>query len=215
MPQTTTHTAPRSIHLHQGDLPDHISFTGSVAIDTETLGLNPLRDKLCLVQLSQGDGVCHMVKFDVQKPYNSPNLRKLLGDPTITKIFHFARFDVATLSHHLQVTVAPIYCTKIASKLTRTYTARHSLKDLCHALLSISLDKQCQLSDWGDQTLSEEQLAYAAHDVLYLHKLKDALDALLIRSNRVALANECFAFLPTCANLDLQGWEVGNLFAHT
>jgi ribonuclease D len=214
MNQPSPHTTS-TIHLHHGDLPDNVHFKGTVAVDTEALGLNPLRDKLCLVQLSQGDGVCHMVKFDVQKPYNSPNLKKLLENPAITKIFHFARFDVATLSHHLQTTITPIYCTKIASKLTRTYTQRHSLKDLCQALLNITLDKECQFSDWSSPTLAKEQLAYAASDVLYLHKLKEALDALLVRHDRVALANQCFAFLPTCARLDLQGWEVGGLFAHT
>jgi len=214
MHQPSPHTTP-TIHLHHNDLPDNVHFKGSVALDTEALGLNPLRDKLCLVQLSQGDGVCHMVKFDLQKPYNSPNLKKLLENPAITKIFHFARFDVATLSHHLQTTITPIYCTKIASKLTRTYTQRHSLKDLCQALLNITLDKECQFSDWSSPTLAKEQLAYAASDVLYLHKLKEALDGLLVRHDRVALANQCFAFLPTCASLDLQGWEVGGLFAHT
>jgi ribonuclease D len=204
----------KTIHLHHGDLPVGLDFGASVAIDTETLGLNPLRDKLCLVQLSAGDGLCHMVKFDIQKPYNAPHLQKLLSNPKVTKIFHFARFDVATLYHHLGVMPSPIYCTKIASKIARTFVPRHSLKDLCHSLLNISLDKGQQASDWGSPTLSEEQLAYAASDVLYLHKLKDALDTLLMRSDRIALAQGCFDFLPTCAKLDLQGFEAGELFAH-
>ena len=205
----------KKIHLHLNDLPDTVHFGSSVAIDTETLGLNPLRDKLCLVQLSAGDGTCHMVKFDIEKPYDAPNLKKLLSDPSVTKIFHFARFDVAVLFHYLNVMPTPLYCTKIASKLARTYVPRHSLKDLCHALLNISLDKQHQVSDWSIPTLSQEQLAYAANDVLYLHKLKEALDTSLIRSDRVALAEACFAFLPTCAILDLKGWDAGDLLAHT
>lgn len=203
------------IRLYEGDLPDDVSFGASVAIDTETMGLNPKRDKLCLVQLSGGDGKCHMVKFDIQKPYHAPNLKKVLGDSSILKIFHFARFDLAVLFETFGVMPSPIYCTKVASKIARTYVPKHGLKDLCASLLNKKLDKEQQSSDWSAPTLTDEQLAYAAHDVLYLHALKEILDQALERTNREHLARSCFYFLPTCAQLDLDGWDVGNVFAHT
>ncbi|MBM3610669.1 MAG: ribonuclease D [Alphaproteobacteria bacterium] len=202
------------IHLYEGDLPGSLSFGPSVAIDTETMGLNPKRDKLCLVQLSAGDGQCHMVKFDIEKPYEAPNLKKLLSNPKILKIFHFARFDLGILYHTFGIMPMPVYCTKVASKFGRTYAPKHGLKELCTSLLNQKLDKEQQSSDWSAPTLSKEQLAYAAHDVLYLHALKEILDQALIRTGREGLAQVCFNFLPTVAALDLQGWEVGNLFAH-
>lgn len=203
-----------TIKLYQGDLPADVQFDGSVAIDTETMGLNHNRDRLCLVQLSGGDGVAHLVQLNTSKEYNAPNLCKILSDPKIIKIFHFARFDVAALKHSLGVVTAPVYCTKIASKLTRTYTERHSLKDLCRDLLSIDISKEQQTSDWGNPTLKPEQMEYAAGDVLYLHQLKVKLDALLLREGRTELANECFQFLPTCTSLDLLGYEDFYVFQH-
>lgn len=202
-----------AIHLHQGDLPDGLSLGPIVAIDTETLGLNPVRDRLCLVQLSSGDGTAHLVQLRAGA-YAAPNLRRLLTDPDTVKLFHFARFDLAALEAYLGVATAPVYCTKIASRLTRTYTDRHGLKDLCRELLGIELSKQQQSSDWGAETLSPEQLAYAASDVLYLHALKERLDAMLARENRTALAESCFGFLPTRAKLDLAGWPETDIFAH-
>jgi len=204
---------PAAIKLHRNDLPKGLALGPVVAIDTETMGLNPRRDRLCLAQLSAGDGVCHIVQFSRGR-YEAPNLARLLEDPAVTKLFHFARFDVATLRHHLGVSCRPIYCTKIASKLTRTFTDRHSLKDLCRELLGIDLSKQQQLTDWGAQELSEEQLVYAATDVLHLHALRAKLDALLEREGRRALAEACFAFLPARAELDLGGWDEPDLFAH-
>lgn len=201
------------IKLHQGDLPKGLALGTSVAVDTETMGLDPRRDRLCLVQLSAGDGVCHVVRF-AQRRYDAPNLKALLKDPKVTKLFHFARFDLATLNRHLGVVCRPVYCTKIASKLTRTFTDRHSLKDLCRELLGIELSKQQQLSDWGAETLSEEQLVYAASDVLHLHALRAKLDALLVREGRRHLADACFAFLPVRAELDLGGWNEPDVFAH-
>ncbi len=202
-----------TIELHKGDLPHSHPFSGSVAIDTETLGLNPLRDRLCLVQLSSGDGTAHLVQFDAGA-YDAPVLRGLLADPDILKIFHFARFDLATLFHHLGVMGAPVYCTKIASKLTRTYTDRHSLKDICRELLNIDLAKQQQSSDWDAQNISQEQLDYAAADVLHLHRLKEELDARLARENRQDMARACFEFLPARVRLDLAGWADTDIFAH-
>ena len=201
------------IHLHQGDLPNGLDLGKLVAIDTETLGLNPFRDRLCLAQLSAGDGVCHAVQF---KPgqYAAPNLKRLLGDPSVTKLFHFARFDIAMFRRYLDQVCAPVYCTKIASKLVRTYTDRHGLKDLVRELLNIDLSKEQQSSDWGAGELSEKQLAYAANDVAYLHQLKTALDAMLARERRAQLAKACFDFLPTRAELDLAGWEETDIFAH-
>ncbi len=202
-----------SIHLHHGDLPADLDFGTSVAIDTETMGLDPHRDRLCLVQLSSGDGVSHLVQF-APKVYEAPRLKALLADPTILKIFHFARFDVAVLLRYLGVLAEPIYCTKIASRLVRTFTDRHGLKDLCRDLLGIELSKQQQSSDWGAPELSDEQLRYAASDVLHLHALKATLDAMLAREGRHDLARACFEFLPTRARLDLEGWAVEDIFAH-
>jgi ribonuclease D len=201
------------IHLHQGDLPNGLDLGKLVAIDTETLGLNPHRDRLCLAQLSAGDGVCHAVQFKAGQ-YAAPNLKRLLGDPSVTKLFHFARFDIAMFRRYLNQVCAPLYCTKIASKLVRTYTDRHGLKDLVRELLNIDLSKEQQSSDWGADELSEKQLAYAANDVAYLHQLKTALDAMLAREGRTQLAKACFDFLPTRAELDLGGWEETDIFAH-
>jgi len=200
-------------HLYKGDLPDGLSFGASVAIDTETMGLQPGRDRLCLVQLSAGDGNCHLVQFP-KGQYQAPNLKRLLTDPKVVKLFHFARFDVAMLRHYLGVDCAPVYCTKIASKLTRTFTDRHGLKDLCKDLLGVELSKQQQSSDWGADNLTEAQLDYAAADVLHLHKLAAALDQMLAREGRRDLAAACFDFLPTRAALDLAGWAEIDIFEH-
>lgn len=199
--------------LHRGDLPAGLEFTGAVAVDTETLGLKPHRDRLCLIQLSGGDGTAHLVQFD-GTDWAAPRLKALLVDPKITKIFHFARFDLAVIEQYLGVTTSPIYCTKIASKLVRTYTDRHGLKDLCHELLGIELSKQQQSSDWAAATLSPQQLAYAAADVLHLHALKGTLDAMLARQGRTAFAEACFRFLPERARLDLAGFEDIDIFSH-
>ncbi len=199
--------------LHRGDLPAGLSFAGAVAVDTETLGLKPHRDRLCLVQLSGGDGAAHLVQFDGTN-WSAPRLKAVLTDPGLTKIFHYARFDVAVLEQYLGVVTRPIYCTKIASKLVRTYTDRHGLKDLCHELLGIELSKQQQSSDWGAASLSPQQLAYAASDVLHLHALKTALDAMLARQGRTALAQACFAFVPNRSKLDLAGFEDIDIFSH-
>ena len=199
--------------LHQGDLPPALDLGPVVAIDTETMGLNPIRDRLCLVQLSTGDGVSHVVQFP-RGPIVAPNLTHLLADPAVLKLFHFARFDVAVLQAYLGVTCHPIYCTKIASKLTRTFTDRHGLRDLCKELLGIDLSKQQQSSDWGAETLTPEQLRYAASDVLHLHGLKAKLDTMLAREDRTGFAEACFAFLPTRARLDLAGWDEIDIFAH-
>ncbi len=205
--------ATPTIKLHKGDLPLGLKFPRGVAIDTETLGLNPHRDRLCLVQLSAGDGVAHLVQFDGEN-YAAPRLKALLKDPKILKIFHFARFDVAVLEKYLGVETAPLYCTKIASKLVRTYTDRHGLKDLCSELLGVELSKQQQSSDWGAKELSESQLAYAASDVLHLHKLKARLDEMLAREDRVAFAKAAFTFLATRARLDLAGFAETDIFSH-
>jgi ribonuclease D len=185
-----------------------------VAIDTETMGLNPHRDRLCVVQLSNGDGTADVVQVP-QGHHDAPNLKALLADPNILKIFHFARFDVAALYNTFGVMPQPVYCTKIASRLTRTYTDRHGLKDLVREVLNIDLSKQQQSSDWGSSTLSEAQLAYAASDVLHLHGLRERLDAMLAREGRTELAKACFEFLPTRARLDLDGWEAEDIFAHS
>ncbi|WP_315836431.1 ribonuclease D [Bradyrhizobium prioriisuperbiae] len=203
-----------TIRLHRGDLPDLGRYTTSVAIDTETLGLNPHRDRLCVVQLSNGDGTADVVQIPAGHS-DAPNLKKLLADPAITKIFHFARFDLAALFHALGVMPQPVYCTKIASRLVRTYTDRHGLKDLVRELLGIDLSKQQQSSDWGAPTLSDAQLAYAASDVLHLHDLRTRLDEMLAREKRTALADACFGFLPARALLDLQGWSEQDIFAHS
>jgi ribonuclease D len=205
-------TAPK-IKLHDGDLPAGLTFPNGVAIDTETLGLHPHRDRLCLVQLSGGDGTAHLVKFDGGSNYAAPRLKALLSDPRTLKIFHFARFDVAVMKQYLGVETAPIYCTKIASKLVRTYTDRHGLKDLASELLGLELSKQQQSSDWGAAKLSDSQMAYAAHDVLHLHAIKDKLDAMLAREGREAFAAAAFSFLGTRADLDLAGFE-DDIFAH-
>ena len=201
------------INLHKGDLPTGLALGPSVAIDSETLGLNPHRDRLCLVQLSSGDGTAHLVQF-VAGDYSAPNLKALLSDPGTLKIFHFARFDVAVLEQYLGVRTTPIYCTKIASKLVRTYTDRHGLKDLAAELLGIELSKQQQSSDWAAEKLSQQQLAYAASDVLHLHALKAKLDAMLAREGRRELADAAFAFLPIRAKLDLAGFSADDIFAH-
>jgi len=202
-----------TITLHKGDLPQGVTFTGSVAIDTETLGLNPHRDRLCLVQLSQGDGTAHLVQLDADS-YAAPRLKALLADPSIVKIFHYARFDVAVLEKFLGVTAAPIYCTKIVSKLVRTYTDRHGLKDLASELIGLEMSKQQQSSDWGSRELSQQQLAYAASDVLHLHAIKTKLDAMLDREGRRAFAEAAFRFLPVRARLDLEGFAEIDIFAH-
>ncbi len=202
-----------AIHYHSGDLPADVLFGDSIAVDTETMGLNPSRDALCVVQLSAGDGDAHIVQLD-RHTYECPRLISILADQSVTKIFHYARFDVAFLCRYLAVEVTPIYCTKIASRLARTYTDRHGLKDLCKELLNIDLSKQQQSSDWGAETLSEAQLSYAASDVLHLHKLQAKLDAMLVREDRQALAAATFAFLPARAQLDLRGWADQDIFAH-
>jgi ribonuclease D len=177
------------------------------------MGLNPLRDRLCLIQLSAGDGVCHLVQFR-DGDFAAPNLKALLTDPAITKLFHFARFDLAAIQHHLGVTCGPVYCTKIASRLARTFTDRHGLKDLCRDLLGVEMSKQMQSSDWGAAELSKEQLRYAASDVLYLHRLREVLDEMIEREGRAELARACFEFLPVRAALDLAGWADVDVFAH-
>lgn len=203
------------IKLHHGDLPAGIDFGDSVAVDSETMGLNPMRDRLCLVQLSAGDGVCHLVKFNGDDDYDAPNLRKVLADPNITKLFHFARFDVAVFMAYLGVITTPVYCTKIASKLVRTFTSYHGLKNLCRDLINVEISKQQQSSDWGADELTPEQQEYAASDVLYLHQLKEKLDEMLIREGRMELAQSCFEFLPARAMLDLEGWPEEDIFAHS
>jgi ribonuclease D len=202
-----------SISLHEGDLPADVDLGPVVAVDTEAMGLRPGRDRLCLVQLSSGDGDCHLVRFRADG-YRAPNLVRLLGDPAIEKVFHFARFDLAILRRYLSVVCRPVYCTKIASKLARTYTDRHGLKDLCQELLGIDLSKQMQNSDWGAAELSQAQLSYAANDVLHLHRLRERLDAMLEREGRAALATACFAFLPQRVELDLAGWADVDIFAY-
>jgi ribonuclease D len=201
-----------AITLHKRDLPDGLLFGDIVAIDTETMGLDPHRDRLCLVQLSRGDGDAHLVQFTTA--YDAPNLTGLLTDPTITKLFHYGRFDIAMFDKYLGVLTAPVYCTKIASRLTRTYTDRHGLRDICRELLDVDISKQQQTSDWGAANLTEEQLAYAASDVLHLHRLKEIFDELLEREGRREIAEACFRFLPTRARLDLLGWDQEEIFAH-
>jgi ribonuclease D len=199
--------------LYRGDLPADLSFGPVVAIDTETMGLNPHRDRLCLVQLSAGDGHAHLVQIP-KGPAKAPRLAALVADPNVLKLFHFGRFDIAVLEHALGVRCEPVYCTKIAAKLTRTFTDRWGLKDLCKELLGVDLSKQQQTSDWGAETLSEEQLNYAASDVLHLHGLKARLDALLEREGRTELAQAAFRFLPSRARLDLAGWSETDIFEH-
>jgi ribonuclease D len=203
-----------TVRLHHGDLPDLSRYTDSVAIDTETMGLHPHRDRLCVVQMSNGDGSADVVQIP-KDHIEAPNLKALLCNAKVTKIFHFARFDIAALYNAFGVMPQPVYCTKIASRLCRTYTDRHGLKDLVREVLNIDLSKQQQSSDWGSQTLSEAQLAYAASDVLHLHGLRERLDAMLAREGRLGLAQACFEFLPTRAKLDLQGWDAEDIFAHS
>lgn len=202
-----------SITLHKGDIPSTLSFGESVAIDTESMGLNWERDRLCLVQLSAGDGNAHLVQFASNK-YEAPNLKKLLTNPKVLKLFHFARADLVMLKQYLGVMAKPVYCTKIASVFVRTFSDRHSLKDLAKDLLGIDLSKEQQTSDWGSDKLTQEQLTYAASDVLYLHKLKAKLDDMLAREGRMALAQAVFDFLPVRAELDLAGWRDVDIFAH-
>jgi ribonuclease D len=204
--------AKASLHLHKGDLPAGLNFGKSVAVDTETLGLNVNRDRLCLIQLSAGDGSAHLVQFD--GAYDAPRLKALLTDPNVLKIFHFARFDIAVLKKYLGVDTAPLYCTKIVSKLVRTYTDRHGLKDLAAELLGIEISKQQQSSDWGAKELTQQQLAYAASDVLHLHALKEKLDAMLERDNRREFAEAAFRFLPVRAQLDIAGFGEDDIFSH-
>jgi len=203
-----------TIRLHRGDLPDLARYKGAAAIDTETMGLNPHRDRLCVVQLSPGDGSADVVQIPLGAT-DAPNLKKLLVDKSIVKIFHFARFDIAALYNALGVMPEPVYCTKIASRLTRTYTDKHGLKDLVRDMLGIDLSKQQQLSDWGSDVLTDAQVAYAASDVLHLHALKAKLDTLLAREGREAIAAACFGFLPDRARLDLAGWAAEDIFAHS
>jgi len=202
-----------TIRLHKGDLPDLSHYTTSVAIDTETLGLNLKRDRLCVVQLSPGDGTADVVQI-AKGQTSAPNLERLLSDHQVTKIFHFGRFDIAQLSNAFGVAISPVYCTKIASKLCRTYTDRHGLKDLVRELLGVDLSKQQQSSDWAAETLSDAQLAYAASDVLYLHGLRDKLNMMLTREGRMDIAEACFRFLPERARLDLLGWNDQDIFSH-
>ncbi len=204
---------PVANSLYQNDLPDGLSLGPVVAVDTETMGLNPHRDRLCLVQLSTGDGNAHLVQI-ARGQSAAPNLQRLLADPSVLKLFHFARFDIAALQQAFGTVTSPVYCTKIASRLIRTYTDRHGLKDLLLTLLDIDISKQQQTSDWGAEVLTEAQIAYAASDVLYLHRLKAELDQRLQREDRVAVAQACFAFLPTRAALDLTGWPELDIFAH-
>jgi len=203
-----------SVTLHIGDLPRDLDLGEVVAVDSETMGLNPARDRLCVVQLSGGDGRAHLVQFPAGGGYDAPNLRVLLTDPGRLKLFHYARFDLAVLRRYLGVACAPVYCTKVASKLVRTYTDRHGLKDLCREVLGLELDKTEQSSDWGAAALSEAQLRYAARDVLHLHALRGRLEEMLAREGRGHLAAACFGFLPVRAELDLAGWEGQDVFAH-
>ena len=210
--------ANATIHLHRHDLPDGLSLGPMVAVDTETMGLRPHRDRLCLVQLSAGDGHAHLVQLVPPslggRGFDCPNLAHMMADPAVVKLMHFARFDVAVLQHSLDITVAPVRCTKIAAKLIRTFTDRHGLKDLCTELLGVDLSKQQQTSDWGAVELTSDQLAYAASDVLYLHRLWEKLEALLVREGRRDLAEACFSFLPARGQLDLLGYEDPDIFAH-
>jgi ribonuclease D len=202
-----------TIHLHQSDLPDDLDLGPAVAIDCETMGLNPHRDRLCVVQLSAGDGDAHLVQVGIGQT-EAPNLARLLTDPAVLKLFHFGRFDIAVMYHAFGALAAPVYCTKIASKLVRTYTDRHGLRNLVQELLEIDISKQQQSSDWGAPTLSDAQKSYAASDVLYLHRLRAALDTMLEREGRTSVAQSCFDFLPTRAQLDLAGWPEIDIFAH-
>jgi ribonuclease D len=202
-----------TIHFYKNDLPAGLDFGASIAIDTETMGLNVIRDRLCLIQISSGDGNAHLVQFE-QGQYDAPNLKKLLGDKNILKIFHFARFDLASLQHYLKVEIQNIYCTKIASKLVRTYSEAHGLKSLCDELLGVDLSKKQQTSDWGNFEINDKQQEYAASDVLYLHQLKEKLDVMLRREKREDIFRACLEFLPSRVKLDLQGFASMNIFSH-
>lgn len=203
-----------TVHYHKGDLPADIDLGRVVAVDTETLGLSLTRDPLCVVQLSSGDGNAHVVQLD-RSSYDCPNLKALLSSPEVLKIFHFARFDVAMVMKYLGVELSPVFCTKIASKLCRTYTDRHGLKDVTRELIGVDMNKQQQSSDWGAETLSDAQLNYAASDVLHLHALRERLTQMLEREGRMEMAQACFDFLPTRARLDLAGWPETDIFAHS
>jgi ribonuclease D len=202
-----------TVTLHDGDLPEGLDLGAVIAVDSETMGLRPERDRLCLVQLSAGDGDAHLVRFE-KGQYDAPRLKALLTDPNRLKLFHYARFDIAVMKAYLGVDTGPNYCTKIASKLVRTYTDRHGLKDICRELLNVEISKQQQSSDWGAANLTAEQRAYAASDVLYLHQLRQRLDEMLIRENRMEIANACFQFLPTRAALDLIAYGDIDIFSH-
>jgi ribonuclease D len=201
-------------HVYKGDLPDGLDLGPIVAIDCETMGLNPKRDRLCVVQLSSGDGHAHLVQVAKGQTV-APNLCQMLEDPNVLKLFHFGRFDIAAMKAAFGVVTAPVYCTKIASRMTRTYTDRHGLKNLLQELLSVDISKQQQSSDWGVEQLSKAQVEYAASDVLYLHRLRERLNEMLIREGRMELAQSCFDFLPTRAELDLAGWPESDIFAHS
>jgi ribonuclease D len=203
-----------TVFFHENDLPDGVLSPGAVAIDTETMGLQTPRDRLCVVQISDGGGDEHLIRFSPGSDYAAPNLRAVLADPLRVKIYHFARFDLAAIEHYLRITAAPVFCTKIASRLVRTYTDRHGLKDLCRELLGAELSKQQQSSDWGGPVLSDAQREYAASDVRYLHRLKAELEVRLEREGRTAIAQACFDFLPHRARLDLAGWPEEDIFAH-
>ena len=202
-----------TIHFYQDDIPSELDFGASIAIDTETQGLNLQRDRLCLIQLSSGNGDAHLVQFE-KKKYNAPNLRKLLSDKKTLKIFHFARFDLAAIKIYLEIQCEPVFCTRIASRLTRTYTDKHGLKDICSELIGVEISKQQQQSDWASSELSQNQREYAASDVLYLHQLRDVLEHRLKRENRLEIARGCFDFLKYQVDLDIQGWGEQNIFAH-
>ena len=201
-------------HLYKNDLPENVTFGNIVAIDTEAMGLNPSRDRLCLIQLYDGEGDCHLVQFD-GFDYNSPNLQKILVDKNKIKIFHYARFDMAAIKHALGINLENIYCTKIASKIARTYTNSHGLKDICKELLDVEISKKKQSSDWGNISLSKEQITYAANDVVHLHNIRIKLNEILEREKRFELANACFDFLPTRVELDLKGWVDKDIFSHS
>jgi ribonuclease D len=201
-------------HVYRGDLPDDLDLGPTVAIDCETMGLNPKRDRLCVVQLSSGDGNAHLVQVAKGQP-SAPNLCRMLEDPNVLKLFHFGRFDIAAMFETFGALTAPVYCTKIASRLVRTYTDRHGLKNLLQELLSVDISKQQQSSDWGSKKLSKAQVEYAASDVLYLHRLRDSLNQMMIREDRMEIAQSCFDFLPTRAKLDLAGWPDNDIFAHS
>lgn len=203
-----------TVHFHEEDLPEGVLAPGPIAVDTETMGLVTRRDRLCLVQLSDGSGDEHLVRFAKDSPYDAPNLKTVLADPERTKLYHFARFDLAAIEYYLQVMAAPVFCTKIASKLTRTYTDRHGLKNLVSEVLNVDLSKQQQSSDWGAPEINEAQREYAASDVRHLHALREALIPRLEREGRLEVAQACFDFLPTRARLDIAGWQDKDIFSH-